>query len=207
MNLLRQNILSVLAVMTVFFAGSLTASADSTTETWYVTYNFVYHDANGKEVSEAATEPMQFTFDEANNVAFNFPNPINGNAWMRGTKNSEGNLVFPNGQTIGRFGTETAYYCGSDGEKMTDITFLYSAESNSYLCMNAILINSSKTKISAWGYFTTVVVSKEASSNGISKVSKGQSKADGAYYDLQGRRVDNPTKGMYIVNGRKVLMK
>ena len=27
------------------------------------------------------------------------------------------------------------------------------------------------------------------------------------YYDLQGRRVDHPTKGLYIVNGRKVVVK
>ena len=27
------------------------------------------------------------------------------------------------------------------------------------------------------------------------------------YYDLQGRRVLQPTKGMYIVNGKKVVIK
>ena len=26
------------------------------------------------------------------------------------------------------------------------------------------------------------------------------------YYDLQGRRVQNPTKGIYIVNGKKVVI-
>ena len=31
-------------------------------------------------------------------------------------------------------------------------------------------------------------------------------KAD-AIYDLQGRRVENPKKGLYIVNGRKVVIK
>ena len=29
----------------------------------------------------------------------------------------------------------------------------------------------------------------------------------GPFYDLQGRRVDNPTKGIYIVNGKKVIVK
>ena len=29
----------------------------------------------------------------------------------------------------------------------------------------------------------------------------------GAVYDLQGRRVENPTKGLYIVNGKKVMIK
>ena len=31
--------------------------------------------------------------------------------------------------------------------------------------------------------------------------------ADGKYYDLQGRRVVKPTKGVYIVNGKKVYVK
>ena len=30
---------------------------------------------------------------------------------------------------------------------------------------------------------------------------------EGIYYDLRGQRVQNPTKGLYIVNGRKVVMK
>ena len=30
---------------------------------------------------------------------------------------------------------------------------------------------------------------------------------DNQVYDLQGRRVENPTKGIYIVNGKKVLYK
>lgn len=33
------------------------------------------------------------------------------------------------------------------------------------------------------------------------------SQQDGVYYDLSGRRVDNPTSGIYIVNGKKVLVK
>ncbi|MCR4853644.1 MAG: leucine-rich repeat domain-containing protein, partial [Prevotella sp.] len=32
-------------------------------------------------------------------------------------------------------------------------------------------------------------------------------KYDGIVYDLQGRRVATPTKGLYIVNGRKVVVK
>ena len=30
---------------------------------------------------------------------------------------------------------------------------------------------------------------------------------DNIYYDLQGRRVLYPTKGLYIVNGKKVIIK
>lgn len=32
-------------------------------------------------------------------------------------------------------------------------------------------------------------------------------KSNGDYYDLQGRRVSTPTRGLYIVNGKKVVIK
>ena len=41
---------------------------------------------------------------------------------------------------------------------------------------------------------------------GISAVRNAQS-ADGAIYNLQGIRVSNPTKGLYIQNGKKTVMK
>ncbi len=31
--------------------------------------------------------------------------------------------------------------------------------------------------------------------------------ADGEYYDLQGRRVTAPAKGIYVTNGKKVIIK
>ena len=40
---------------------------------------------------------------------------------------------------------------------------------------------------------------------GISRIENV--KENGAAYDLQGRRVENPTKGLYIVNGKKVMVK
>ena len=42
---------------------------------------------------------------------------------------------------------------------------------------------------------------------GISKMEDVRSKKDDVYYDLQGRRVLYPTKGLYIVNGKKVIVK
>jgi len=35
----------------------------------------------------------------------------------------------------------------------------------------------------------------------------GQQTTDGVYYDLSGRRVAQPTKGLYIVNGKKIVIK
>jgi hypothetical protein len=41
---------------------------------------------------------------------------------------------------------------------------------------------------------------------GISNVSSA-TKNDGNIYDLQGRRVTKPTKGLFVVNGKKVVVK
>ena len=41
---------------------------------------------------------------------------------------------------------------------------------------------------------------------GIKAIDNGQLTIDNEVYDLQGRRVQNPTKGLYIVNGKKVFI-
>lgn len=46
----------------------------------------------------------------------------------------------------------------------------------------------------------------EKPSDGLTEIYDSQSNDD-IYYDLQGRRVANPTKGIYIVNGKKILVK
>ena len=42
---------------------------------------------------------------------------------------------------------------------------------------------------------------------GIRAINNGQLTIDNVYYDLSGRHVANPTKGLYIVNGKKVIVK
>ena len=55
--------------------------------------------------------------------------------------------------------------------------------------------------VTLWAYQT------EASSTGIADI-KVDDVTDGAIYDLQGRRVDNPQrKGIYIRNGKKILVR
>lgn len=49
---------------------------------------------------------------------------------------------------------------------------------------------------------------EDGSTTGIETIeSSKNSTEDGVYYDLQGRRVENPTRGVYIVNGKKVVIK
>lgn len=48
----------------------------------------------------------------------------------------------------------------------------------------------------------------DSETTGISEIAKSQEpKANGQYFDLQGRKVANPTKGLYIVNGKKLIVK
>ena len=42
---------------------------------------------------------------------------------------------------------------------------------------------------------------------GISRIENGELKVENSVYDLQGRRMTKPTKGLYIVSGKKVIMK
>ena len=42
---------------------------------------------------------------------------------------------------------------------------------------------------------------------GINPIDNSQLMKDNVYYDLNGRHVENPTKGLYIVNGKKIVIK
>ena len=55
-----------------------------------------------------------------------------------------------------------------------------------------------------WNIFFYI---EEMDLTGIDEVEVEDFDAQTVIYDLQGRKVDNPTKGVYIVNGNKVLVK
>ncbi|MBQ8655595.1 MAG: leucine-rich repeat protein [Prevotella sp.] len=48
---------------------------------------------------------------------------------------------------------------------------------------------------------------EDGETTGIESLTPTLSQGEGAVYDLQGRRVENPTKGIYIVNGKKVVIR
>ena len=59
-----------------------------------------------------------------------------------------------------------------------------------------------------WKEFKNIV---EMSSDGSDATAiesvENEQQGEAVYYDLSGRRVQNPEKGIYIVNGRKVFIK
>lgn len=52
-----------------------------------------------------------------------------------------------------------------------------------------------------------LTIGTEGISTGIQQIEDVRSKKDNVYYDLNGRRVLYPKKGLYILNGKKVIMK
>ena len=54
--------------------------------------------------------------------------------------------------------------------------------------------------------FHVVKVSKEVAASGVERVVTN-AKNDGRFYNLNGQMVANPTKGLYIINGKKVVIK
>ena len=63
--------------------------------------------------------------------------------------------------------------------------------------------NSSGAKLDGYD------MEEEGTVNGIDEVTETtvETDANAVYYDLQGRRVDHPVRGVYIVNGKKVIIK
>ena len=67
--------------------------------------------------------------------------------------------------------------------------------------------NGSKSfyeKIEPWNLFLYIV---EMDFTGIDDVKAESVEDNGIYYDLNGRAVENPANGIYIINGKKVLVK
>ena len=57
------------------------------------------------------------------------------------------------------------------------------------------------------GFGTLMFGAETSTDTGIQSLKMIPSVQDGVYYNLQGQRIDNPQKGIYIVNGKKVIVK
>ena len=94
---------------------------------------------------------------------------------------------------------DRSYEVESKGTK----TATYSStltEGNTY----TLTVYKDKTKTDTWQAPITFTVS---TASGIQSVADTTPEKEPVYYDLQGRRVEHPTKGIYIVNKKKVIIK
>lgn len=151
------------AIMTMVAAAQTTPPATATVEQW--TFSAYYTDAETE--GEYMSEPMDVAFD-GNDVYFFFPNPISGNAWVKGTRNGE-TVTFAKGQSLGSVTYEgqtyRGYFCACD-EQMTlqNAVFEYDEESKAFFTEQYILVNSSKLSFSPWCIFLNVTISAAATS-------------------------------------------
>ena len=108
-------------------------------------------------------------------------------------------------------GTMTAQSLQSDGTHT-----LYGYSSNGTFkqvsTTNAAHINPFRAYISIPGTSSTPApamlnINFGGNTTGIENAVQREEIKDKSYYDLQGRRVQQPTKGLYIVNGKKVIIK
>jgi hypothetical protein len=68
-----------------------------------------------------------------------------------------------------------------------------------------IYVNPFRAYLTAQASASRIAISFDNVATGIQTVAAQQ--GDDTVYDLQGRRVSAPTKGLYIVGGKKVMMK
>ena len=109
------------------------------------------------------------------------------------------------------------YYPGFTGtlnattiEASTDDQTNYAFNGKEFVYVkNAINIGANKAWLevaNANARALTIVFGEATGVNGELRVENGEM-ATAAWYDLQGRRVQKPTKGVFIRNGRKVVVK
>ena len=95
-------------------------------------------------------------------------------------------------------GTTYDYILYSDGQ-------FYQIGSGTVATTKAYLHCESDPTAGATSRGLTISFGDEAS--GISQIENGAKATENAVYNLSGQRVNQPTKGLYIVNGKKVLVK
>ena len=72
---------------------------------------------------------------------------------------------------------------------------------------DALAADKAYLKVSNSGARQFIGFGDDNETTGIDSLTPALSKGEEVYYDLQGRRVAQPTKGLYVVNGKKVIIK
>lgn len=90
----------------------------------------------------------------------------------------------------------------------TDGIGFYKWTSNNSLSAGKVYLNVPAMNAPAGSRdYLTFAFEDQATGVGASLMNSEKCKVNSAIFDLQGRRVVNPTKGLYIVNGKKVIVK
>ena len=105
--------------------------------------------------------------------------------------------------TIDTRTTSTNYVLGFDEDNDNRIGFYHVDNENFPLSANRAYLNTSGNEVK--GFMISFDVDEETA---INSIENGKLKIENeAVYDLSGRRIAKPTRGLYIVNGKKVVIK
>jgi len=115
-------------------------------------------------------------------------------------KSAIGNFSFNSNATSGKLTFASAALIDSDGATVAEFRKTTSgtlAANKAYLK----LASSSPARLSI------VFNDDDSETTGVLDVQKHTTQSDNVYYNLRGMQVDKPTKGLYIMNGKKVFVK
>lgn len=116
-------------------------------------------------------------------------------------KNSIGNFSMYSNATSGSLTFESAALIDSDGATVAEFRKTTSgtlAANKAYLKLPSS-VNPARLSI--------VFNDEDSETTGILDVQKHTTQSDNVYYNLRGMQVNKPTKGLYIMNGKKVIVK
>ncbi|MBR1547340.1 MAG: hypothetical protein IJ637_01260 [Prevotella sp.] len=157
-------LMAALAAVMSFAQTAVTPPSTATVETWWIETTMGYMGSDGQPATEAVSEEIQVAF-AGDDVYFFFPNPLNGGAWVKGSKDSNGNYLFYNGQYQGQYDGQNIYFCGvttddNDPNKvlMANVTFYYDSQAAEFANYGVILMNSSTSQYAAWCYFSMTTI-------------------------------------------------
>ena len=111
-----------------------------------------------------------------------------------------------NNGLIGTFSAITAPK-GDNFYVLSNNKLYYTTDATVNVGANKAYINKSQIVNKGGGAAKAFIDFDELEATGIDAVDTAKTLKGGKFYDLSGREVANPTRGLYIVNGKKVLIK
>ena len=121
-------------------------------------------------------------------------------------KNKNGHYIdyCSTGETITCYATNNSKAVAFKANYMRDGKIYFTTNNGDYISLGTdfnVICSKELSDAAMW-----TVIRLEANNTGIEELKTENGKAK-TIYDLQGRKVENPTKGMYIINGKKTLIK
>lgn len=128
-------------------------------------------------------------------------------AVIKGTKGADGNVTFSKDQVAASFfglnlyvtGCTTEMQDAADMTDLTDVVFAYDEAADTYTLQTpSIVINGSNTTPDPLSFYTELVLANDVAAGISAPASAAQGNAAVTYYDLTGKRLAQPTKGIVI---------